>query len=963
MFRGETKPCGIVALPSRRAAKDVHATPTLAPMFHHLLEAPLRLSLSTRALLLGAFSASILHTPSLAQAQAKPPAVQATDPEFAKLVKEWTTKPEFSSPLVDFLPLKKGIPTPKDILGRYVGTPDRLTSTEEAYRYYRALEKASPRVKVLVIGKTDEGRDQLIVNIASEQTIKDLELYRGYLGQIADPRKYSESQIKDVIARAKPIYYVSGGQHSPETGPPEMLMELAYRLVADDSPLYQGIRDNIIVAINPVVEPDGRDRVVDWYHQHKVGETDERNVSANVPYWGKYVFHDNNRDINYSQITMKNVLDWYLKWHPPIMHDLHESVPFLYTFSGQAPQNPTLDPILYAELPWFSNYEKSQMAKFGMPGVWDFGFVDMWSPGYLAFMSSNHNGIIRMYETFGNGGATTMKRKVAGDGFGPDQTSREWFRPWPPYKEVVWSMRNNTNYMQTGVLSALELTSKFPKVILENFYKKSFNSIESGRKDAPYGYVIPGGQKDQTRVAMLINLLRIQGIEVGKATAEVSVKEGKFPAGSFVIKRDQPYGRLAKILLEKQTFPEGNLRTYDDTGWTMGLMNQTEVKEIADLTILQAAVEPVDMIRLQGSQSGSGRFVAVLNHGANNLATLRFRLKSIKTLTNEKPVTGGGAQIPAGSLWFDTQGNDAAAVKAAIESLGLTAVTMDAVPSGPTHEVDLPRLAIFSTWGDTQEVGWVRHAFDYYGIPFTLIYKEQVKAGNLARDYDVILIPNQGRSAKGLVFDVPNRGKALPYRKDPKFPTLGGYGESDDITGGMGLEGAAEIDKFVNAGGSLVTLAAASYFPPEFGLARQLDARTPSPAFYAPGPIIEAEIQAPENPIFYGYTSKTIPVRYGNGPLLTVPELFKDRVLMKYPGADKSVLSGLFRGANEIRDRPAIVDLPVGKGQIVLFAGNPCYRFQNHGEFGMLFNTILHWNDLLSSKAPLPAEKPAATEQ
>ena len=927
----------------------------------------MRLSPFTKALLLGAFSASILSTPSLAAAQgkaaAKPAATQATDPEFAKLVKEWTTKPEFISPLVDFLPLKKGIPTPKDVLGRYVGTPDRLTTTAEAYSYYRALEKASPRVKIVPMGKTDEGRDQFIVNISNELTIKDLELYRGYLATLADPRKTTPEAVKDVIAKAKPMYYVSGGQHSPETGPPEMLMELAYRLVADDSPMYRGIRENVIVAINPVVEPDGRDRVVDWYHRHKVDETDERTASGGPPYWGKYVFHDNNRDINYSQVTMKNVLDWYLQWHPPIMHDLHESVPFMYTFSGQAPQNPTLDPILYAELPWFSNYEKSQMAKFGMPGVWDFGFVDMWSPGYLAFMSSNHNGIIRMYETFGNGGATTMKRKVAGEGFGPDQTSREWYRPWPPYKEVVWSMRNNTNYMETGVISALELTSKFPKVILENFYKKSFNSIEAGKKDAPYGYVIPGGQKDQTRVAMLINLLRIQGIEVGKATAEVSVKEGKFPAGSYVIKRDQPYGRLAKILLEKQNFPDANLRTYDDTGWTMGMMEHTEVKEIADLAILQAAVEPVTMIKLQGTQTGAGRYVAALNFGANNMATLRFKFPKVKTLANEKATKIGDIPVPAGSLWFDTQGNDGAAVKAAVESLGLTAVATDTAPAAPTHEVDLPRLAVFSTWGNTQEVGWVRHALDYYGIPFSLIYKEQVKAGNLAKDYDVILIPNQGRTSKGLVFDIPNKGKPLPYRKDPKFPTLGGYGESDDITGGMGLEGATEIDKFVNGGGSLVTLAASSYFPPDFGIAKQIDARAPSAAFYAPGPIIEAEIQAPEHPIFYGYTNKTISVRYGNGPLLTVPEIMKDRVLMKYPGQDKSVLSGLFKGANEIRDRPAIVDVPQGKGQVVLFAGNPCYRWQNHGEFGMLFNTIMHWNDLLASKAPVVAEKPAATEQ
>ena len=132
------------------------------------------------------------------------------------------------------------------------------------------------------------------------------------------------------------------------------------------------------------------------------------------PYWGKYIFHDNNRDINYSQVTMSNWLKFYLEWHPPIMHDLHESQPLLYTFSGQSPQNPTLDPILYAEMPIFANFEMTKMISYGMPGVWTHAFVDMWSPGYLGFMSSNHNGMLRMYETFGNGGANTMRRTIGG---------------------------------------------------------------------------------------------------------------------------------------------------------------------------------------------------------------------------------------------------------------------------------------------------------------------------------------------------------------------------------------------------------------------------------------------------------------------------------------------------------------------------------------------------------------------
>ena len=373
------------------------------------------------------------------------PAPQPQDEEYARLVKEWTTRPEFLSPLVDHLPKANGVPTPKDVLGYYAGAPKHLTRVADLNRYYRALAAASKRVKVLSAGFTDENRECLITAISDEDTIRNLDTYRGYLAKLADPRGLNEAEAKRIIAQAKPIYLFTGGLHSAETGPPEMLMELAYRLAVDESPLYDQIRRNVIVMMTNAAEPDGRDRYVDWYYRYKIGEETEADRVAGPPCWGKYILHDNNRDINYSQVTMRNWLKFYLEWHPPVMHDLHESEPFMYTFSGQAPQNPTLDPILYGELPWFSNFEMTRMISYGMPGVWTHAFVDMWSPGYLGFMSSNHNGMLRMYEIFGNGGANTMKRTIdapAGEGGGPpggggSMTAREWYRPLPPYKEVV----------------------------------------------------------------------------------------------------------------------------------------------------------------------------------------------------------------------------------------------------------------------------------------------------------------------------------------------------------------------------------------------------------------------------------------------------------------------------------------------------------------------------------------------
>ena len=914
----------------------------------------------TAALVLGL----LVPTPAQGPGPGQGPRTQAHDPEFASLVKEWTTAPEFLSPLVDHLPLAEGVPTPKAVLGYHVGAPGKLTHTADLYRYYRALAAATPRVKVTTIGKTDEGREILVVLVADEATIADAESYRARLAQLADPRGLTPEAARDVIAKAKPIYLLTGGLHSGETGPPEMLMELAYRLAVDDSPLIRSIREHVIVGIVPATEPDGRDRYVDWYNRHLSGITEERDRVSGPPYWGKYVLHDNNRDINYSQLSMRALLDWYLQWHPPIVHDLHESVPFLYTFSGQAPQNPSLDPVLYAELPWFSNFEMAQLTKYGMPGVWTHGFVDMWSPGYLAFMSSNHNGLVRMYETFGNGGATTMKRQVApragegGGGGGAGQTSREWYRPSPPYKEVTWSMRNNTNYSQTAVLTGLQLAAEFPQVVLENFYTKSRNSVESGRTQPPHGFVIPAGQRDRTRVALLVNLLRVQGIEVGRATSDVKLSDGAYPAGSYIVKRDQPYGRLAKILLEKQDFPDANLRTYDDTGWTMGLMLQAEVKATADKAVLSVAVEPVTEVQLQGTLQAerTAGTIVVPNTGSNDMVTLRWRLATLAVDAAERPFTAGGREYAAGSFVIAAKqdGRDVtAAVRSAIATLGLDAIGLPAKPQVATHAVDLPRLAVYSTWGNTQEVGWVRHALDRFGVPFDLIYKERVRQGGLRAAYDVILVPNQGRSGKGLVYDIDLKGKPLDYRRSDAFPSLGAYGESDDIRGGMGLEGVLELQRFVDGGGMLMTLGAASFFPAEFGLTRSVNAQRTSAAFYAPGPIIEAEILKPTHPIFYGYTEKKVPVRYGNGPLLQVPEADRERqVLMRYPGGAAAVLSGLMKGADELRNRPAIVEVPVGSGRVLMFAGNPCYRWQNHGEFGMLFNALMHWNDLGTASEP-----------
>jgi len=894
-------------------------------------------------------------------------AQQAMDPTFAEHQRAWTTKPEFSSPLVDHLPLSTTAPSPRDVLGHDIGAPRVLDHYDDLLKYYRALAAKSDRVKIVETGKTEEGRPTVIVLISSAQNIKDVETNRQNLSRLSDPRGLSEAQAREIIAKTKPMYVVLGGLHSAETGPPEMLLELAYRLVVEESPLLNQIRENVIVGINPATDPDGRDRYTDWYYRNKIDDTDDLNPVPGAPYWGKYIFHDNNRDINYTGYSARNLLDFYLKWRPPVMHDLHESVPFLYTFSGQAPQNPNLDPILFGEMPWIANFEMSQLTKYGMPGVWTHGYVDEWSPGYVGFMSTNHNGLFKMYETFGNGGATTELRHVkpvrgpGEDGPGNDQTTRDWFRPDPPYKVVEWSMRNNTNYMETGVLTGLQAVSQNPQIIVENFYRKSRNAIEAGRKDAPYAFIIPGDQEDMTRAALVINLLHMQGIEIGQTSAPMTVKEGKFPAGSFVVKLDQPYGRLAKILLEKQTFPDNKLKTYDDSAWTMGMMAHVKVVPSADLKVLDVATAPVDQLKPQGAMAQAGATAyAVIDHGSINLATLRYRLKGTPIQIAEEAFKSEGQSVPAGSFIVD--GKYYQQLKDAVIPLGLTAIGLRVKPGVKSHEAALPRVAVYSTWGSTQNVGWVRYAFDQFETPYDLIFKDEVRKGGLRARYDVIVVPSQGRSAKNVVFDIPMTGKALPYTKTATSPNLGAYGSSPDIRGGMGLAGLEELRKFVSDGGVLITLGESSTVPAEFGIAPDVEVTRTSKAFYAPGPIVTAKVLKPTNPIFYGYAEPAMSVRWATTAMLSLPIREQNNVLMTFPGGDKAVLSGLMAGASEVKDRPAIVDLPVGQGQVLMFMTNPIYRWQNFGEYRMLYNALFSYKDLragLGGPPTIPPDEPA----
>ena len=481
----------------------------------------------TRSLRLAALALAAAVLPRAATAQQ---GQQAADTAYTRQIRELTpTDPQwkFSTEFVDYLPASAAVPTPLKVLGYVPGTVGRLSYVGDINRYFRALDDASTRVRLFSLGTSDEGREMVAVAIADDSVMQRLDEYRAMLGRLADPRGLSADDRRRLVRAAKPVYWLTGSIHSPETGSPEMLMELGYRLAVDEGEQARAIRANVITVITPVLEVDGRDRVVDSYKLSKELKVGPLNVP--LVYWGRYTAHDNNRDgMVLSQKLTQNYSRGFFYWHPVVGHDLHESVPFLYTSTGTGPYNEEFDPIVVNEWHQLAYQEINELTRRGLPGVWTHGFYDGWAPNYVLAIANLHNSIGRFYETYTSMGADCHTVRLPASA-----TERRWDRTNPPVNGVRWCIRTNINYQQSGVLVALRHVADNREMFLENFVAKAERMIRRGQTTAPYAYVIPRTQRRAAEAADLVNLFRAHGAEVQVAAQDFAVREaGMRDAGS-----------------------------------------------------------------------------------------------------------------------------------------------------------------------------------------------------------------------------------------------------------------------------------------------------------------------------------------------------------------------------------------------------------------------------------------------
>jgi hypothetical protein len=738
----------------------------------------------------------------------------------------------------------------------------------------------------------------------------------------------------------------------------------------------------------------------------------------------------------------RQVLDTYLGWHAQVLHDLHESVPFLYDNTvGDGPYNAWVDPILTNEWQLFGWMNVAQMGKYGMPGVYTHGDFDTWSPGYLMFMAAMHNGVSRLYETFGNGGADTETRELD-----PDETSRTWYRQDPPYRTVSWSQRNNNNYEQTGLLVSLAFVAENRELLLRNFWEKSKRSIAKPEREGPAAYVLPADDRRPGAQTELLRILQLQHVEIsradkaftvavesvkgpeskgdGKGTAKDSTKDKapatrSFPAGSYVVRMDQPYSRIADALLDRQYWSpdDPQKHPYDDTGWSFPALFDTEAVRVTDRQVLTSPMSRVEaQVRSRGGVTGSGPVFVVFQRGDDAMFSLRYALGDATIDAAAEPFKAGGHDYPRGT-WL-VKGIAKDVFDRAATGAGVAVETIDAAPKIATRPVAKPRIALLHTWINTQTEGWWRQRLDLLKIPYSYISTQDVAADpNLAASYDVILFPPVGvGDPLRIVTGLPMWGEPMPWKTTPETPNLGRIDATDDQRPGLGFAGLDHLRQFVQQGGLLVGVEDTAQLLIATGMAPGVRV-TSSRNLKVVGSVLDARFPDSKSPIVDGlgdhlsvYSAEGMSFEVSNsamggwvrqeddrptgrgGPKDTdvpqgrppqaaaparakierwearpleieelrnnpsvIPEALRPRTLVRFGDADDLLVSGLLEHGDELARRAAVVEVPVGKGHLLLFAINPIWRGSTIGSHPLVWNAILQhqsFGPAASAQAP-----------
>ncbi|MET0553216.1 MAG: M14 metallopeptidase family protein [Vicinamibacteria bacterium] len=827
------------------------------------------------------------------------------------------------------LAVASDVPPPQALLGFEPGADRQLAGWAPIVAWFEALDAASPRVRVANVGPTTEGLPFLVVTITSEANMARLEEIRRDNLRLADPRGLSDEEAAALVARGKTVVALNHGIHSTEVAGTYSAIETARMLATSNDPAVLQVLDETVILMLPSHNPDGTQKVAEWYGK-TLGTPFE---GASPPFlYQKYVGHDNNRDWYMftqaeSRLTVAHVYD---AWRPQIVHDVHQMgsrAARLFLPPYVDPWEPNVDPALRTAVAALGTHMAAALTSQGKPGVVVNAIYDAWTPARA--YPHTHGGVRVLSEAASAKLASPVDVPFAelARGIGYDPKVASWNFP-DPWRGGAWRVRDIMDYQVAANLALLGHAARNRDYWLRTFLAVGRRAVAPRR---PFAYVLPGGHEDPLAAAELRRVLLTGGVELFRATEPFTAGGRTFSAGAYVVGMAQPYGAFAKMLLERQHYPDIRpvpgappQRPYDVTAHTLPLLLGVEAVAVDEP--FEAATVPVADARVvPGRVEGRGRFLA-FDHGPAGLrAAGRLLRAGIPVRWSTSAFTDDGRRYEAGTLL--APGSARGAVDRVAQDLGVVAEGIDATPTA--YVLHRPRVALYQSFVPSMDEGWTRFVFEHQAeVEYTTVHDAEVRAGGLRERFDAIVLADQSAAQ---IRDGHAAG-SLPA----------------EYTGGLGPEGAKALKAFVQEGGTLVALdSATAYAVTELGLlvkdalaglgpaSADDDEGAAAPAeFYSPGAILETRGEG-GSPIGHGLAAST-PVWFESSPAFDVKS---GRVVLRYPHADP-LLSGWLLGEEYLRGKAALVDVSLGRGRVVLFGFRPQYRAQSWATYVPLLNAL-----------------------
>jgi hypothetical protein len=900
------------------------------------------------------------------------------------------------------------ITSPKEQFGHDIGDDYFLVNYTQYVEYLHKLEKQSPRIKLVEIGKTEEGRPEITVILTSPENQKRLAQLKEINRRLALADVAGDEQARQLAREGKIVVWIDGGLHATEVLGAQQLIETIYRLNSRTDPETVRILNDDIVLLT-LVNPDGMELVSNWYMR----EPDEkkRSTSGLPRLYQKYIGHDDNRDFymaNMSESVNANKV-MYREWYPAIMYNHHQTGPagaVLFAPPFRDPFNYNFDPLIPLGIDLVGSAIHTRLAVEGKPGaVMRSGApYSTWFNGGLRTTAYFHNQIGILTETIGNPTPVQIP-------FVPEMQLPRADVPNPIAPGQTWHFRQSIEYSLTNNYAVLDIASKRKEDFLFNMYKMAKNAIENGSRDHwtihpkriaaveqaiaaegrrtaeegargggrggrggaaapmsiytsvlhdptmrdPRGFILPSDQPDFLTATKFMNALIRAGVVVQRATAPFTVGGKSYPAGSYVVKTAQPFRAHVMDMFEPQDHPDDipypggpPKPPYDATGYNLSYSMGVKFDRILDG--FDGPFETVpDVVtppagKVAQPPSGGGY---ILSHQVNDafVAVNRLLKANEEVYWMKSPFTLNGRQYPAGTMYIPAKPSTAAIVQKAAADKGLS-FDAGARPAGDAMKLRPVRIGLWDQYGGSMPSGWIRWMFEQYEFPFEVVYPQTLDAGNLNAKFDVLVFV----------------GGAIPMRDaEGGEGGFGGQPPAETIPAEYrGMLGRVTVARtvpalkaFIENGGTVLTIGSSTSLgyhlglPIKDALVERVNGRErplPPEKFFIPGTILEARIDN-TSPLAYGMDEHAM-VFFDHSPAFRLQPAAALRNVRPVAWFDtpSPLRSGWAWGQQYLDQAVAIVDAPIGRGRLVLFGPEITWRAQPHGTFKLLFNGIYYGN-------------------